>query len=45
VIDKVGKLLGRTQGADTATGLKMFRKALELNPRSAIAGRVPPTAW
>ena len=24
VIDKVGKLLGKTQGADTATGLKMF---------------------
>jgi tetratricopeptide (TPR) repeat protein len=37
VIDKVGKLLGRTQGADAATGLKMYRKALELNPSSAIA--------
>ena len=37
VIDKVGKLLGKTQGADTATGLKMFKKALELNPTSAIA--------
>jgi len=37
VIDKVGKLIGRTQGADSATGLKMFRKALELNPTSAIA--------
>lgn len=37
VIDKVGKLVGRTQGADAATGLKMFRKALELNPTSAIA--------
>ncbi len=37
VIDKVGKLLGRTQGADTATGLAMFRRALELNPTSAIA--------
>ena len=37
VIDKVGKLLGRTQGADAATGLKMYRKALELNPTSAIA--------
>jgi hypothetical protein len=36
VIDKVGKLLGRTQGADAATGLKMF-KALKLNPTSAIA--------
>jgi len=39
VIDKVGKLLGRTQGADTATGLKLFRDGLKLNPRSAI-GRV-----
>ena len=37
VIDKVGKLLGRTQGADTATGLKMFQQALKLNPGSAIA--------
>lgn len=37
VIDKVGKLLGRTQGADAATGLKMFREALRLNPSSAIA--------
>jgi tetratricopeptide (TPR) repeat protein len=37
VIDKVGKLLGKTQGADAATGLKMYRKALELNPGSAIA--------
>ncbi|MDE2048484.1 MAG: hypothetical protein KGJ44_08755 [Betaproteobacteria bacterium] len=37
VIDKVGKLLGKTQGADAATGLKMFKKALELNPTSAIA--------
>ncbi len=37
VIDKVGKLLGRTQGADTATGLKMFEQAIKLNPTSAIA--------
>lgn len=37
VIDKVGKLLGKTQGADTATGLKMFQQALKLNPTSAIA--------
>lgn len=36
VIDKVGKLLGKTQGADAATGLKMFKKALELNPHSAV---------
>ena len=37
VIDKVGKLLGRTQGADAATGMKMFKQALTLNPTSAIA--------
>jgi tetratricopeptide (TPR) repeat protein len=37
VIDKVGKLLGKTQGADSATGLKMYKRALELNPTSAIA--------
>jgi tetratricopeptide (TPR) repeat protein len=37
VIDKVGKLLGMTQGADAATGLKMYQEALRLNPTSAIA--------
>ncbi len=37
VIDKVGKLLGRTQGADAATGLAMYKQALKLNPTSAIA--------
>ena len=37
VIDKVGKLLGKTQGADAATGLKLFQQALKLNPPSAIA--------
>lgn len=37
VIDKVGKLLGKTQGADAATGLKLFQQALKLNPHSAIA--------
>ncbi len=37
VIDKVGKLLGKTQGADTATGLAMYKQALKLNPTSAIA--------
>lgn len=37
VIDKVGSLLGRTQGANKATGLEMFAKALKLNPASAIA--------
>ena len=37
VIDKVGKLLARTQGADGPTGLAMFKEALRLNPESAIA--------
>lgn len=37
VIDKVGKLLGKTQGADAATGLKLYQTALKLNPTSAIA--------
>jgi tetratricopeptide (TPR) repeat protein len=37
VIDKVGSLLGKTQGADKGTGLKMFQQALKLNPASAIA--------
>jgi tetratricopeptide (TPR) repeat protein len=37
VIDKVGALLGRTQGADKATGLKMFQQALKLHPDCAIA--------
>jgi tetratricopeptide (TPR) repeat protein len=37
VIDKVGKLLGKTQGADASTGLKMYQQALKLNPASAIA--------
>ena len=37
VIDKVGKLLGKTQGADAATGVKLLREAIKLNPTSAIA--------
>lgn len=37
VIDKVGSLLGRTQGASKDTGLSMFKQALKLNPDSAIA--------
>lgn len=37
VIDKVGSLLGKTQGASKATGLAMFQQALKLNPGSAIA--------
>jgi tetratricopeptide (TPR) repeat protein len=37
VIDKVGALLGRTQGASKETGLAMYQQALKLNPTSAIA--------
>lgn len=37
VIDKVGTLLGKTQGASKDTGLKMYKEALKLNPASAIA--------
>jgi len=37
VIDKVGQLLGHAQGADKATGLRCFERALALNPESAIA--------
>ncbi len=37
VIDKVGSLLGRTQGASKDAGLNMFKTALKLNPASAIA--------
>jgi hypothetical protein len=36
VIDKVGSLLGRTQGASKDTGLAMYKAALKLNPTSAI---------
>lgn len=37
VIDKVGHLLGKTQGADADTGLALFAQGLKLNPDSAIA--------
>ena len=37
VIDKVGALLGRTQGASKDSGLTMYKQALKLNPTSAIA--------
>jgi tetratricopeptide (TPR) repeat protein len=37
VIDKVGTLLGKTQGASKAMGLSLFQQALKLNPGSAIA--------
>ena len=37
VIDKVGSLLGRTQGASKDAGVAMFKAALKLNPSSAIA--------
>jgi tetratricopeptide (TPR) repeat protein len=37
VIDKVGSLLGRTQGASKEAGLTHFKTAIKLNPASAIA--------
>jgi tetratricopeptide (TPR) repeat protein len=37
VIDKVGSLLGKTQGASKATGLAMYQQALKVTPGSAIA--------
>lgn len=37
VIDALGALLGRTQGASKDEGVSMFRTALRLNPDSAIA--------
>ncbi len=37
VIDKVGSLLGRTQGASRDAGLAHYKTALKLNPGSAIA--------
>ena len=36
VIDHVGRLVGRTQGADAATGLAMYRRGLKLDPHSVI---------
>jgi hypothetical protein len=37
VIDKVGSLLARTQGASKDAGLAAFKNAIKLNPASAIA--------
>lgn len=37
VVDKLGSLVARTQGASKEAGLKHFRRALELNPGSPIA--------
>ncbi|MGZ8259791.1 MAG: hypothetical protein ACXWUL_04485 [Caldimonas sp.] len=37
IIDKVGSLLGRTQGASKDAGIAHFKTALKLNPGSAIA--------
>ena len=37
VIDKVGSLLGRTQGASKDAGLGHYKTALKLSPTSAIA--------
>ena len=37
IIDKVGSLLGRTQGASKDAGLASFKTALKLSPTSVIA--------
>jgi tetratricopeptide (TPR) repeat protein len=37
VIDTLGKTLGKAQGVEAATGLRLFRQALALNPDSALA--------
>ncbi len=37
VIDHVGRLMAHLQGADAATGVRMYRRALKLDPQSAIA--------
>jgi hypothetical protein len=37
IIDKVGSLLGRTQGASKDAGIAHYRMALKLHPASAIA--------
>lgn len=37
VIDKLGSLIAHTQGASKEAGLKLFRRALQLNPGSPIA--------
>jgi len=37
IIDKVGSLLGRTQGASKDAGIVHYKTALKLNPTSAIA--------
>jgi len=37
IIDKVGSLLGRTQGASKDAGIANYKTALKLNPGSAIA--------
>jgi tetratricopeptide (TPR) repeat protein len=37
VIDKVGSLLGKAEGASKEAGLRMFKEGLRLNPASAIA--------
>src|SRR5512138_2759253 len=37
VIDKVGSLLARAQGASKDAGLSMYKQALKLNPHSEIA--------
>lgn len=37
VIDTLGRLMGRSMGADAATGVELYRRALKLDPTSVIA--------
>lgn len=37
IVDKLGSLMARTQGASKEAGLKNFRRALQLNPSSPMA--------
>ena len=45
VIDKVGSLLGRTQGASRDAGLNMFKTALSSTPPHRSRWSSTPTAW
>ena len=44
MIDKVGSLIGRTQGASKDAGLTCLREGLRLNPASAVAKLAAATA-
>ena len=37
IVDKLGGLIARTQGASKEAGMRLFKEALRLNPGSAIA--------